>query len=118
VAVFGTRYVMESSLYGMAGDVEIIRPTGEEMEYIHNTYLELLEKGAGTEEQHRNLTAIAHRLQKRDGADAILLAGTDLAVLFNEGNTEFPYVDCAALHLRRILKGILGDGALDSSQAH
>jgi aspartate racemase len=117
VAVFGTRYVMESSLYGMAGNVEIIRPTGEEREAIHGTYLELLEKGVGTEEQHRNLTAIAHTLQRRDGADAILLAGTDLAVLFNEGNTEFPYVDCADLHLRRILKGMLGEAWPDSSRA-
>jgi len=108
VAVFGTRYVMESSLYGFAGDVEIIRPMGEEMEYIHSTYLELLQNGAGTEEQHRNMTAIAHTLQKRDGAEAILMAGTDLAVLFNEGNTEFPYVDCAALHLKRILAVLLG----------
>jgi aspartate racemase len=108
VAVFGTRYVMESSLYGLAGNVEIIRPRADEMELIHATYLELLEKGVGTEEQHRKLTAIAHALEKRDGADAILLAGTDLAVLFNETNTEFPYVDCAALHLKRILTVLLG----------
>ena len=107
VAVFGTRYVMESSLFGLAGDIDIIRPTGDEMEYIHSTYLELLQKGAGTEEQHRNLTAIANTLQKRDGADAILLAGTDLAVLFNETNTSFPHLDCAALHLQRIMKGLL-----------
>jgi aspartate racemase len=117
VAVFGTRYVMESSLYGLAGDVEIIRPTPDEMEYIHNTYLELLQKGVGTEEQHRNLTSIAHTLQQRDGADAILLAGTDLAVLFNEANTEFPYVDWAAVHLRRILKGMLDEASLDSGRA-
>jgi aspartate racemase len=109
VAVFGTRYVMESSLYGFAGDVEIIRPTSDEMDYIHSTYLELLQKGAGTEEQHRNMTAIAHTLEKRDGAEAILLAGTDLAVLFNEANTEFAHVDCAALHLKRIL-AVLLDG--------
>ena len=37
VAVFGTRYVMESSLFGLAGDIDIIRPTGDEMEYIHST---------------------------------------------------------------------------------
>jgi aspartate racemase len=114
VAVFGTRYVMESSLYGFAGDVEIIRPAVGEMELIHATYLELLEKGVGTEEQRRKLTAIAHTLRERDGADAILLAGTDLAVLFDEANTEFPYVDCAALHLRRILKAMLGEPSLDS----
>ncbi len=109
MAVFGTRYVMESSLYGLAGDVEIIRPTSEEMDYIHNTYLELLQKGEGTDEQRRNLTAIAHTLRQRDGVDAIVLAGTDLGLLFNEKNTEFPSVDCAALHLNRILNVLLGE---------
>jgi len=116
VAVFGTRYVMESALYGLAGDVEIIRPTTNEMDYIHSTYLELLEKGAGTEEQHRSLTAIAHTLRQRDRVEAIVLAGTDLSLLFTEANTEFPHIDCAALHLERILNGMLGETALKSRQ--
>lgn len=114
VAVFGTRYVMESSLFGLAGDVEIIRLRPEETECVHGTYLELLEKGVGTEEQHGRLTAIADAVQRRDGVEAILLAGTDLSLLFHEANTEFPHVDCAALHIRRILKGILGGVAVDS----
>ncbi len=117
VAVFGTRYVMESSLYGFAGDVAIIRPTADEMDIIHSTYLELLQKGAGTEEQHRNLTAIAHTLQQRDRVEAIVLAGTDLAVLFNETNTAFPHLDCAALHLKRILHGLLDEASLNSRLA-
>jgi aspartate racemase len=117
VAVFGTRYVMESSLYGFAGNVEIIRPTPDEMGTIHSTYLELLQKGVGTEEQHRNLTAIAQTLQQRDGAEAIVLAGTDLAVLFNETNTTFPHIDCAALHLERILSWMLGETSLNSGQS-
>ena len=71
----------------------------------------------GTEEQHKNLTAIAHTVRQRDGVEAIVLAGTDLSLLFNETNTEFRHVDCAALHLRRILKGLLDDGSLDSGQA-
>jgi len=107
VAVFGTRYVMESSLFGFAGDVEIIRPTSDEMDTIHNTYLELLQKGVGTEEQHGKLTSIAHTLRRRDGADAIVLAGTDLSLLFNEANTTFPHLDCAALHLQRIIRELL-----------
>jgi aspartate racemase len=106
VAVFGTRYVMESSLYGFAGDVEIVRATPDEMNYIHQTYLELLQKASGTEEQYRNLTEIAHTLLRRDGVDAIILGGTDLSVIFNEMNTTFPYIDCAATHLKRILRGL------------
>ncbi len=55
------------------------------------------------------LTALAHTLLKRDGVDAIILAGTDLALLFRETNTDFPYIDCAALHLQAILKELLGE---------
>jgi aspartate racemase len=117
VAVFGTRYVMESSLYGLAGDVEIVRPSSSEMDSIHSTYLELLQKEVGTEEQHRNLTTIAHTLEQRDGVEAIVLAGTDLTLLFNEANTTFPFVDCAALHLERILEGMLGKSPLNSRDA-
>ena len=38
----------------------------------------------------------------------------DLALLFNDSNTNFPYVDCAALHLRAILKTLLGEPSSDS----
>jgi hypothetical protein len=62
---------------------------------------------AATEEQHRTLTAIAHTLLNGDGIDAIVLAGTDLALAFNSGNTDFPYIDCAALHIQAILNGLL-----------
>jgi aspartate racemase len=107
VAVFGTRYVIESSLYGFVRDVEIVRPTPDEVATIHTTYMELLQKRVGTDEQHRDLTAIAETLRLRDGVEAIVLAGTDLSLLFNEANTTFPHVDCAALHLERIVHGLL-----------
>ena len=59
-------------------------------------------------EKHEKLTALAHRLVTRDAMDAILLAGTDLTLLFNESNTDFPHVDCAALHIRGILQQVTG----------
>jgi aspartate racemase len=117
VAVFGTRYVMESSLYGLAGDVEIVRTTSDETDYIHRTYLELLQKASGTEEQHRKLTAIAHTLLQRDGVEAIILAGTDLSVIFNEANITFTYIDCAATHIKRILHGLANEVPVSSPAA-
>jgi aspartate racemase len=109
VAVFGTRFVMESVLFGEVRGIEIIKSRPPEADYIHNTYVELARTGGGSEEQHRNLTALAHTLLKRDGVDAIILAGTDLALLFNETNTDFPSINCAALHLQAILKDLLSD---------
>jgi aspartate racemase len=94
---------MESALFGEVGKVEIIKSRPREVDYIHNTYVELARTGKVSEEQRRNLTALAHTLLRRDGVDAIILAGTDLALLFNDTNTDFPCIDCAALHLQAIL---------------
>ena len=102
ITVFGSRQVMQAALYGQVGDVEVVAAKPEETSYLQNTYLELLRTGSGTEEQHRGLTALAHTLLKRDQVEAVVLAGTDLALVFNEENTDFPYLDCAALHLRAI----------------
>ena len=109
VAIFGTRFVMESALFGQLHEVEIVKARPDEVDYIHNTYVDLAQKGEGSEEQYSGLTALAHTLCRREGIDAIILAGTDLALLFNAANTDFPYIDCAALHLQTILSGLLGE---------
>lgn len=114
VAIFGTRFVVESSLFGQLPDLDVIKSRPEEMDYIHNTYIELARTGKASEEQHARLTALAHRLVRREGVDTILLAGTDLALLFDDTNTDFPNVDCAALHLRAILKKVLDDAVPNS----
>jgi aspartate racemase len=108
VSVFGTRQVMRSSLYGQAEGVEIVPHPHDEVEAIHTIYQTLLETASGAEKQHRELTALAHTVHDRDRVDAIVLAGTDLTLVFNETNTDFPYLDCATLHLRAIEARLLG----------
>ena len=94
-------------MFGMLEEVDVIKPMPDEVEYVNRIYLDLVIHGEGSEEQHQGLTELAWRRCKRDNLDAIILAGTDFTALFNEGNTEFPRVDCAALHLRAIVKGLL-----------
>ena len=108
-AVFGTRFVIESDLYGEVPGVEFVRPQAEETERIHEIYARLVTAGTGSREQHAELTGIAHKLIERDSVDAILLAGTDLALLFNEANTDFPHVDVAGVHIRAIVREMLGE---------
>jgi aspartate racemase len=108
-AVFGTRFAIESALFGRVDSVEIVHPRPDEVDHIHSTYVQLAQQGKGTVEQHKCLTDLALTICKRDGLDAIILAGTDLTLLFNETNTAFPNVDCAALHIRAIADGLLGE---------
>jgi len=107
VAVFGTRFVIESGLFGFAGGVEIIQPRSEEVDFIHQTYMELAQRGKGTRKERDEMTALAHTFIERDRVDTIVLAGTDLVLLFNDTETTFPVLDCAALHIAAITNGLL-----------
>ena len=107
VAVFGTRFVIHSALYGMVPGLECVEPTSDEIDFIHTTYLRIAFDGFGTQEQYQRLRELALRLIERERLDAIVFGGTDLALLFNEGNTDFPVLDCAALHVKAIAAAIL-----------
>jgi aspartate racemase len=105
VALFGTRFSMETALFGqLAGIAEVIQPTPDEIDRIHQTYLQLVADGAASAGQFETLTHIAHTLCARDGAQAIVFAGTELSLVFNEGNTDFPHIDCAAIHIEAIMR--------------
>ena len=106
VAVFGTRFVVETGLFGALSPIEVVQPRADEIDFIHKTYFDLAFSGIGTPEHRAGLTKLAHELCRRDGAEAILLAGTDLALIFNETNTDFPHVDCAQVHLRAIERAL------------
>jgi aspartate racemase len=104
VALFGTRFTIESAMFGALEHVEVAMPKTEEIAAIHSAYFDMASTGQGTPEHYDTLTRIAHTLCSRDKVEAILLAGTDLALIFNEYTTTFPHVDCAAVHLRAILE--------------
>jgi aspartate racemase len=81
-AIFGTGLVMQTGVFKTLGSVELVVPAAAQVDYIHQTYLDLAMSGERSEEHYRGLTALAHALL-RDGAEAIILAGTDLSVVFS-----------------------------------
>jgi aspartate racemase len=54
--------------------------------------------GFVNEDQRSIFAVVSHRLLEDQGVDAIMLAATDLALVFNEETAEFPLVDCAGIH--------------------
>jgi aspartate racemase len=110
-AAFGTRYTIEADLFGRLEGVELVRPRPEEVEEIHAIYQEILDGRHNPVEANRRLTEIAHMLIGREGVEAVLIAGTDLAEVFNGSNTLFPHVDCAAIHVEAIVEAALDGSA-------
>lgn len=107
VALFGTRYAIESQLFGQLDHVEVIAPQPAEVDYIHNIYFQVVDAGSATEAHRDGLSRLAHKMLERDHLDAIVLAGTDLALVFDENNTDFPNVNGAQLHLNAIVRRAL-----------
>lgn len=98
IGIIGTRTVMESRFYGRIASAEIVPPSESDLEDVHQAYISMATSGFVTEEQRSIFNAVSHRLLEDQGAQAILLGGTDLALAFNEQTAEFPLVDCAGIH--------------------
>jgi aspartate racemase len=96
-------------MFGALSGVDVVRPRPDEVDSIHDIYFRLASSGAGGNTERERLTSTAHTLIRRDSVEAIILAGTDLALIFDESNTAFPHVDCARAHLDAILALMLGE---------
>lgn len=106
IALFGTRFVVESDMYGRLPGVNVVRPHESEVTFIHDAYTELAHNGRTSTANRDRLVALAETLQKRDGVEAIVLAGTDFALMFDEHTTPFPHVDCARAHIDVIMQTV------------
>ena len=105
VALLGTRFTVESRMFDRLG-VDVIMPKAEEIEQIHNAYMDVL-YDRSTPAQIDGLRQLARTFIALDGAQAVLLAGTDLSMVLNEDNAGFPTIDCAAAHITTIGKRLL-----------
>ncbi len=103
VALFGTIFTMQGSLWGQLASAEIVKAPPDEMAFVGQAYQRILDTQAADPGDAQCLREIAANLQKRDGVETILLAGTDLAVMFDEASAGFPCIDVARLHIDAIV---------------
>lgn len=102
VGLLGTRVVMESRFYGVLEGVKVIAPTAQLLE-VHNAYVSMASLGVATEQHREVFMRAGHALTQELGCESILLAGTDLALIFNnQSNPSFSVLDCAEVHASAI----------------
>jgi aspartate racemase len=104
IGILGTRTVMESRFYGRVTTSEVIPPSGKDLSDVHQAYVEMAAAGVVTEGQRKVFDTVSQSLIRGSGAEAIMLGGTDLALVFNEKDAAFPLVDCAGIHVDAIAK--------------
>ena len=103
IALFGTRFTIETALFGALDAFDVVPPRPQEIDEIHRVYLELATAGHTSAAGVNALRDIARTIRRRDSVDAVVLAGTDLNLIFDETSAGFPAFDCASAHINAIL---------------
>jgi aspartate racemase len=104
IALFGTRFAIEQRMFGALDAFDLVAPQPAEIDEIHRIYLELAQHGRTAPENVDRLRQIARALESRDRVESILLAGTDLNLVFTEQTAGFPALDCAQAHIDAIME--------------
>jgi aspartate racemase len=104
IGILGTRTVMETRFYGGVAHAQIIPPSGQDLDAVHQAYVEMAASGVVTGAQRKVFNTVSERLLHTAGVQAIMLGGTDLASAFNEKDAGFPIVDCARIHADAITR--------------
>ena len=81
-------------------------PDGVRIERIHELYKEFVD-GRGSDAKADELRKIAQEFVSREGAQSVLIAGTDLSDVFTDSNAGFPMIDCANVHIDAIVRRLL-----------
>jgi aspartate racemase len=105
IALMGSIFTVQGSLWGQLAGIEIVKPQPDEVAFIGAAYQRILDDRTEAGDADA-LRAIAARLQTRDGIETVLLAGTDLALMFDETTAGFPCLDVARLHIDAIVDAL------------
>ena len=101
VGLLGTQVVMETGFYGVLDGVEVVAPA--ELLQVHEAYVAMASAGVATEAQREVFLRAGATLTGEQRCEAVMLAGTDLALVFKDGvDPGFATLDCAALHAKGI----------------
>jgi aspartate racemase len=107
VGMIGTRMVMETRLYGAISSAAVVIPMGGELDEVHASYVAMATAGRVNDAQRRVFFAAGERLCREQGAEIVLLGGTDLFLAFRGCDAGFPVLDCADVHAEAIYQASL-----------
>lgn len=108
VAIFGNRAVMQTNIFGAIRDEMVVKLSPDRLEQVHNMYNDIALNGKrGSPKEVAFLNEVAQEAIK-DGADAIVLAGTDLSSFYADKKPDFRSLDLAQLHIDQIVALTIG----------
>jgi aspartate racemase len=112
VGLLGTKFTMEQDFYkGRLSDkfdLDVVVPAPQQQNIIHDVIYSELCLGKITEPSKQNYLNIIKELHK-EGAEAIILGCTEIALLVKQSDTPIPLYDTADIHADYAVEFALGN---------
>ncbi len=89
--------------------IEWVAPPGDDLDTVHDDYVGMAISGVVTEAQRARLFRAGKALCDDQGAEAVVLAGTDLFLAFEGQDCGFPVIDAAEVHVAAIHRQMMAD---------
>jgi aspartate racemase len=111
LGLLGTRFTMRGRFYhevfGRHG-ITLRAPAANDLAYVHEKYMGELVRGDFRADTREGILGVIDRLVQ-EGADGILLAGTELPLLLRgTRDPGVPLLDTTRIHVRRAVTELLG----------
>jgi aspartate racemase len=103
IGILGTRHVMQSHLYGTLDGFDPVIPAGDYLAQVDSDYVAMAKAGIADKGQRERLLSAGDRLVNKQGAQAVLLGGTDLTLAYADAAKGFRVIDSAQVHADAIV---------------
>jgi aspartate racemase len=98
VGLLGTEIVMRTRFFGQLNQTETVVPPGD-LVALGQVYQDMATSGVCTNEQRQTFFDAGREMMENQGADAIILAGTDLDLAYGGRDPGYPVVDALDVHV-------------------
>jgi aspartate racemase len=116
VGLLGTRVVMRTGLYGQLTQTRYVT-LDDEIDRLGQSYQDMAVAGICTPQQRETFLDAGRQMVETRGADAIVLAGTDLNLAFDGQDPGYRVIDALDVHVDVLARLAAGDTDLDEVSA-
>ena len=112
VGLLGTKFTMEKDFYKEyllnSIGVEVIIPSDEEREQVHNIIYQELEHGKIKNDSREIYKQIIKNMEQK-GAEGVILGCTEIPSLISESDVDIPVFDTTSIHAKKAVEWALSD---------
>jgi aspartate racemase len=119
VGLLATRFTMEQDFYRerlASHGIETVIPVSEDRAIVHRVIFEELVRGRVEQASRREMRRIATTLAT-EGAEAVVLGCTELAMVLEPGDVHFRLIDTTQIHAREAAEWALAGSARSAPPA-